>query len=259
MQRVQRELEAAGAKRPRANFTCALALAAPGRRELQMFEGKVFGTLVWPPRGTRGFGYDPIFVPEGYKETFGEMEPERRTAISHRARAFEKLMSAAHDRMNEPFGVYVHWPFCLAKCPYCDFNSHVRHGGIDQGDVRRCLSGGAAAFRIARAGAHRHQHLLRRRHAVADAARDGRRDPRSHRRHCGAIEPDAEITLEANPTIVEAENFAGYRAAGVNRVSLGVQALDDASLKALGRQHTAKRLLPRSPSPSAISSACPST
>jgi XTP/dITP diphosphohydrolase len=96
MERVHRELEAAGAKDWSANFTCALALAAPDGKS-GVFEGKVFGAIVWPPRGTRGFGYDPIFVPEGYKETFGEMEPSLKDSISHRARAFEKLMLAAYD------------------------------------------------------------------------------------------------------------------------------------------------------------------
>jgi XTP/dITP diphosphohydrolase len=93
MARVHRELEATGATDPRANFTCALALAEPGGAT-QMFEGKVFGTVVWPPRGTRGFGYDPIFVPDGYSETFGEMEPSLKNALSHRMRAFEQLMTA---------------------------------------------------------------------------------------------------------------------------------------------------------------------
>jgi XTP/dITP diphosphohydrolase len=93
---VHRELTAAGAKDWAANFTCALALAAPDGA-IQGFEGKVFGTIVWPPRGTRGFGYDPIFVPEGYSETFGEMEPSLKDSLSHRARAFEKLMLAAYD------------------------------------------------------------------------------------------------------------------------------------------------------------------
>jgi len=96
MERVHRELVVAGAKDLTANFTCALALAAPGG-EVQVHEGKVFGMIVWPGRGTRGFGYDPIFVPEGYRETFGEMEPELKDSISHRARAFEKLMLAAYD------------------------------------------------------------------------------------------------------------------------------------------------------------------
>lgn len=94
MQRLKSELEAVGAAEPRANFTCALAVATPDGA-VRVFEGQVFGTLVWPPRGTRGFGYDPIFVPDGYTETFGEMESWRKHAISHRARAFEKLIVGA--------------------------------------------------------------------------------------------------------------------------------------------------------------------
>ncbi|CCE08150.1 putative oxygen-independent coproporphyrinogen III oxidase (yggW) [Bradyrhizobium sp. STM 3843] len=136
------------------------------------------------------------------------------------------------------FGVYVHWPFCLSKCPYCDFNSHVRHVAIDQ-------------ERFARAFA---------REIETTAARIGPRDVTSiflgggtpslmQPQTVGAIleaigkhwhvANGVEVTLEANPTSVEATRFAGYRAAGVNRVSLGVQALDDASLKTLGRLHTA--------------------
>jgi XTP/dITP diphosphohydrolase len=91
MQRVQRELEASGTNDRRANFTCVLAFAAPGL-PTRIFEGKVFGTLVWPPRGSRGFGYDPIFMPEGCSETFGEMDPQMKNALSHRVRAFEKLI-----------------------------------------------------------------------------------------------------------------------------------------------------------------------
>jgi XTP/dITP diphosphohydrolase len=96
MERVHRELEAAAAKDSTANFTCALALAAPDGKA-EVFEGKVFGTITWQPRGSRGFGYDPIFVPEGYKQTFGEMEPSLKDSISHRVRAFEKLMLVAYD------------------------------------------------------------------------------------------------------------------------------------------------------------------
>jgi len=95
MARVHRELEAIGAANARANFTCALALAAPDGTA-QVFEGKVFGTLVWPPRGRRGFGYDPIFVPDGYTETFGEMTPALKNQLSHRMRAFEQLMAATY-------------------------------------------------------------------------------------------------------------------------------------------------------------------
>jgi XTP/dITP diphosphohydrolase len=91
MTRVHRELEASGSHDWRANFTCALALAAPNGDAVAV-TGKVHGTIVWPPRGTRGFGYDPIFVPDGYSETFGEMEPELKNLLSHRMHAFEKLM-----------------------------------------------------------------------------------------------------------------------------------------------------------------------
>ncbi len=141
-----------------------------------------------------------------------------------------------------PFGVYVHWPFCKAKCPYCDFNSHVRHGGIDEA---RFLAGyltelahfasrapGRTVTSIFFGGGTPSLMGPRTVAAILDGIA----------RHW-TVAPDAEITLEANPTSVEAENFAGYAAAGVNRLSLGVQALDDASLKALGRQHSADEAL----------------
>jgi XTP/dITP diphosphohydrolase len=91
MERVEREL--AGKTDRRAHFVCALALAWPDEH-CESFEGRVDGTLVWPPRGSRGFGYDPIFLPDGHAETFGEMAPEKKHAISHRADAFRKLVSA---------------------------------------------------------------------------------------------------------------------------------------------------------------------
>jgi XTP/dITP diphosphohydrolase len=96
MERVNRELEASGIANRRANFTCALALAEPNG-EVKVYSGKVRGTLTWPPRGKRGFGYDPIFVPEGYTETFGEMDPDLKNRLSHRMRAFEKLMLALYE------------------------------------------------------------------------------------------------------------------------------------------------------------------
>jgi oxygen-independent coproporphyrinogen-3 oxidase len=136
----------------------------------------------------------------------------------------------------------VHWPFCLAKCPYCDFNSHVRHGGIDQGDF-------ATAY-LAELG---HFATLAPGRTVSSIFFGGGTPSLMAPETVGAIldriaalwsvAEDAEITLEANPTSVEAGRFAGYRAAGVNRVSLGVQSLDDASLKALGRKHTSAEAL----------------
>jgi len=140
------------------------------------------------------------------------------------------------------FGVYVHWPFCLSKCPYCDFNSHVRHGGIDEAryvkaflreiettaarvpdrTVSTIFFGGGTPSLMSP--------------STVSAIIDG------IGKHW-TIAPDVEVTLEANPTSVEAERFRGFRAAGVNRVSLGVQALDDRSLKELGRLHTAEEAL----------------
>ena len=140
------------------------------------------------------------------------------------------------------FGVYVHWPFCKAKCPYCDFNSHVRHAPPDQARF-------VAAFRAEIA--HTRQRIGQRRtHSVffgggtpslMEPATVGAILDAIH--EAWPLDARAEVTLEANPTSVEAGRFRGYRAAGVNRVSLGVQALDDAALKALGRMHTAEEAL----------------
>lgn len=94
MRRVHAALEAAGPDAPRdAHFVCALALAWPDGH-VEWFEGRVDGTLVWPPRGDKGFGYDPMFQMEGMAETFGEIDPDHKHAISHRAKAFEQLVRA---------------------------------------------------------------------------------------------------------------------------------------------------------------------
>ena len=136
------------------------------------------------------------------------------------------------------FGIYVHWPFCLSKCPYCDFNSHVRQAPVDEA---RFL----AAFRTEL----RHRAQLAPGRNVSSVFFGGGTPSLMQPATVGAIldaignhwavEPRAEVTLEANPTSVEATRFRGYRAAGINRVSLGVQAMNDADLKALGRLHTA--------------------
>ncbi len=139
------------------------------------------------------------------------------------------------DSAGAPVALYVHWPFCVTKCPYCDFNSHVRA----QVDDAAWCAGLLADL------AHEAKLLPGRRlasiffgggtpslmppttvAAIIDAAT----------RHWPAL-PDIEITLEANPSSVEAARFAGFAAAGVNRLSLGLQALDDADLKLLGRPH----------------------
>ncbi|MGL6043618.1 MAG: non-canonical purine NTP pyrophosphatase, partial [Sandaracinobacteroides sp.] len=94
MRKVEEKLQALGPDVSRAAaFHCTLALVWPDGRE-ELFEGRVEGDLVWPPRGSRGFGYDPVFVPAGYSETFAEMDPDAKHAISHRAVAFAKLKAA---------------------------------------------------------------------------------------------------------------------------------------------------------------------
>ncbi|HUW74803.1 MAG TPA: RdgB/HAM1 family non-canonical purine NTP pyrophosphatase [Methyloceanibacter sp.] len=96
--RVHEELEATGGGYTRANFICALALAAPNGEDA-VFTGRVFGSIHWPPRGTHGFGYDPIFMPDGHEETFGEMDLETKNALSHRMRAFERLIEATYSNV----------------------------------------------------------------------------------------------------------------------------------------------------------------
>jgi putative oxygen-independent coproporphyrinogen III oxidase len=142
----------------------------------------------------------------------------------------------------EPLAIYIHWPFCRSKCPYCDFNSHVRREKPDETRFVRAIEREIAHV-AARTGA-----------CTVDTVFFGGGTPslmapktidailHAIGRHW-QVAADAEITLEANPTSVEAENFRGYRAAGVDRVSLGVQSLDDAALKFLGRLHTAEEAL----------------
>jgi oxygen-independent coproporphyrinogen-3 oxidase len=140
------------------------------------------------------------------------------------------------------FGVYVHWPFCLSKCPYCDFNSHVRHNAIDEARFARAFAREIETIAARAPG-----------RIVSSIFLGGGTPSLMRPETVGAIldaigkhwrvAADVEVTLEANPTSVEATRFAGYRGAGVNRVSLGVQALDDFSLKELGRLHTAREAL----------------
>jgi len=91
MARIEKELKEKGVSDAKAHFTCALSLALP-HGEMQTFLGEVHGQLTFPPRGNRGFGYDPIFIANGMDETFGEIDPQIKHAMSHRAKAFEKLL-----------------------------------------------------------------------------------------------------------------------------------------------------------------------
>jgi oxygen-independent coproporphyrinogen-3 oxidase len=136
----------------------------------------------------------------------------------------------------------VHWPFCLSKCPYCDFNSHVRHQASDQDRFAKAFAREIATTAQRAPG-----------RTVTSIFLGGGTPSLMEPNTVGAIldavgkawtiADNVEITLEANPTSVEATRFRGFRTAGVNRVSLGVQALDDTSLKALGRLHTAQEAL----------------
>jgi len=144
--------------------------------------------------------------------------------------------------LTAPFAVYVHWPFCLSKCPYCDFNSHVRRGSIDEARFLRGYQNEIAAT-AARVPGRMVSSIF------FGGGTPSLMQPSSVQAILDCIAkhwtmgPDAEVTLEANPTSVEATRFRGFRSAGINRVSLGVQALDDSALKELGRMHTAQEAL----------------
>lgn len=139
------------------------------------------------------------------------------------------------------FGLYVHWPFCLSKCPYCDFNSHVREG-IDQARWRNALVAELDHY-AARAPGRTLTSIFFGGGTPSLMAPETAQAVIARAAHHWTFAPDIEITLEANPTSVEAKRFADFAAAGVNRVSIGVQALDDTALRFLGRQHSAREAL----------------
>ncbi len=154
-------------------------------------------------------------------------------------------LAASTDARAPPdpgFGVYVHWPFCQSQCPYCDINSHVLGAAIDEARYlaafkaeiahRAALAPGRNVRSVFFGGGTPSLMRPETVQGVIDAIGAAWR-----------LDPEAEITLEANPTSVEAERFRGYRSAGVNRLSIGVQALNDPDLKALGRKHTAAEAL----------------
>jgi len=160
----------------------------------------------------------------------------------HQSSAIQVSALPARAPFDAGFGVYVHWPFCASKCPYCDFNSHVRRAPVDEARY-------VAAFKTELA----HRAAIAPDRTVSSIFFGGGTPSLMKGATVGAIidaiaglwpvAPDAEITLEANPTSVEAGRFRDYRAAGVNRVSLGVQALNDPDLKRLGRLHSAGEAL----------------
>ena len=143
--------------------------------------------------------------------------------------------------LNKPLALYIHWPFCLSKCPYCDFNSHVRER-VDAAEWREALLTELQYYAA----------LLPERRLTSIFFGGGTPSlmaPETvgaliaEARNLWDSADDLEITLEANPTSVEAEKFSALRAAGVNRLSLGIQSLQDAALRFLGRQHDATQAL----------------
>jgi putative oxygen-independent coproporphyrinogen III oxidase len=152
------------------------------------------------------------------------------------------MTATIRNAFDPGFGVYVHWPFCLSKCPYCDFNSHVRRGEVDEDRF-------VEAFRAEIA----HRAALAPKRKVNSIFFGGGTPSLMSPSTAEAIlksiadnwpfAKDVEVTLEANPTSVESSRFKSFKAAGVNRVSLGIQALNDIELRALGRQHSVAEAL----------------
>jgi oxygen-independent coproporphyrinogen-3 oxidase len=140
------------------------------------------------------------------------------------------------DWQNGGFGLYIHWPFCQSKCPYCDFNSHVA-ATIDQSDWERAYL--SEIERVSRETSGRVLNTV-----FFGGGTPSLMDPElvnsilSKVRDCWTLSNDVEITLEANPTSVESGRFQGYRDAGVNRISMGIQSLKDEDLQRLGRLHS---------------------
>ncbi|MFK8032683.1 MAG: radical SAM family heme chaperone HemW [Hyphomicrobiales bacterium] len=153
-----------------------------------------------------------------------------------------KKITPNHPTKDAGFGIYVHWPFCAAKCPYCDFNSHVRHRPVDQARFLEAFKSEIAHF-ASRTPDRRVTSIFfggGTPSLMEPATLAGILDAIHWH---WAVEPDAEISMEANPQSVEAERFKAYRKAGVNRLSLGVQALNDPELKFLGRLHNVEEAL----------------
>ena len=249
MARVEEQLQARGAASPaarKAKFVCMLCLANP-LGAVQFFEGTVEGHLVWPPRGNQGFGYDPMFVPPAMTRHSGRWTPQRsmqfRTGHTPSPPSEPQSSTAAAARpdagagVSGPLAIYIHWPYCQSKCPYCDFNSHATRSISEDEYLKAALAelghyaaetegrtvtsiffGGGTPSLMAPATAA----------SLLEAAA-------LH----WPIDRACEITLEANPSSVETRRFAGFRSAGVNRVSVGVQSLHDDALRFLGRLHTA--------------------
>lgn len=149
---------------------------------------------------------------------------------------------SAQTTRNDTIGVYVHWPFCAQKCPYCDFNSHVRFGGWDEERFLKAYKR-ELSYLAAQIGSRHVETIFigggtpsLMKAATVDAIL-------AHIAKLWSVAPTAEVTIEANPNSVEAQRFTDYRSAGINRASLGVQSLRGDDLKRLGRLHTVEEAL----------------
>src|SRR4051794_18158358 len=182
-----------------------------------------------------------VRVPAGNSEIVSGWPAATSAARTRATEPPDSLADILYLPVMESLALYIHWPFCLAKCPYCDFNSHVRER-IPQDRFRAALRR-ELEWEAARLGRRRLTSIffgggtpsLMEPETVALLIADAQR----------LFEPahDIEVTLEANPTSVEAGRFAAFRAAGVGRVSIGVQSLNDADLRLLGRQHSAAQAI----------------
>ncbi|PKP63755.1 MAG: hypothetical protein CVT86_04420, partial [Alphaproteobacteria bacterium HGW-Alphaproteobacteria-8] len=187
------------------------------------------------PAGGRGGARGPDSARPGDVAPSARISPPLPPAGEGRGEGLAK--QAAPDWRAGGFGVYVHWPFCASKCPYCDFNSHVAKTAVDQRRWRAALLRELGAAR-ALTGPRRADTVF------FGGGTPSLMDPETvaaviaHIDALWGLAPEAEITLEANPTSVEAGRFTAYADAGVNRVSMGVQALNDRDLRALGRTHS---------------------
>ena len=263
---------AAGVADRRAHYYCVLVLVRHADDPQPIIaEGDWHGEIIDAPRGDGGFGYDPHFL--DCRElgcTGAELPLERKNALSHRGQALRALMERLqrHARATcadvcrspladvvavasrdftalPPLSLYVHIPWCVRKCPYCDFNSHEARGERARSAIRRRAarrSGARAAADLGPQGLHG---VLRRRHAEPVSRAQSIDRLLAAFARALPLPPDAEITLEANPGTFERDKFAGFRDAGVNRLSLGIQSFDHAHLQALGRIHDARRSAPR--------------
>ena len=227
----KRELKAKGATDLSAKFVCALALRCAHGETREVFEGEVHGHLVFPPRGKHGFGYDPIFVADGMAETFGEIDP-RKHAMSHRARAFEKLDSGSlRDRFRPNERVSASMCIGRSAPPNAPIAISTRH-------VRATIDESGWVDAIVRELEWSRERARRDGVRVVETIFFGGGTPSlMQRRSVGAHARHDRATVAVAPTMSRSRwkpirpapmrrAFADYRAAGVNRVSLGMQALE---------------------------------